>query len=449
MLSIQALHEAYRRRALSPVEVTQQVLADAEAWEPHLNAIVTLMPEEAMAQARAAEQAFARGEDRGPLQGVPISVKDLFETNGVRTTAGSPILTDWIPNRDATIVTRLRQAGAVLFAKANMLEFAYGVVHPDFGHTRNPWDLTRSTSGSSSGSAALVAAGVGAASIGSDTGGSIRLPAAWCGITGLKATYGRVSRAGAVPLSWSLDHVGPLTRTPADAAAVLQAIAGSDPADPTTCDQPAPDDYLGALSRPLTGLRVGVLRQAWAPCGQETQAKVDEAVRSLGHQLVEVDVPCWPDVGGAYHAIVSPEAAAFHERWLRERPGDYSEAARTRLELGLLQPAVDLVRAQRFRRRLCAELDAGLRQADVLALPTAANPATRIADAGGPRPLTTTTGAFNLAGLPAISVPCGFSAEGLPIGLQLAARAWDEATLLAVANAYVRAGGSTWPSIPT
>jgi aspartyl-tRNA(Asn)/glutamyl-tRNA(Gln) amidotransferase subunit A len=448
MLDIAGLGRAYRRHALSPVEVTKQVLADAEAWEPHLNAIITLTPEQALAEARAAEAAFARGEDRGPLQGIPISLKDLFETRGIRTTAGSPILRDWVPDRDATVVTRLRQAGAVLFAKTNMLEFAYGVVHPDFGYTRNPWDLSRSTSGSSSGSAALVAAGVGAASIGSDTGGSIRLPAAWCGITGLKPTYGRVSRAGAVPLSWSLDHVGPLTRTPADAAAVLQAIAGPDPKDPTTLDAPPPDDYLGALSRPLAGLKVGVLREAWAPCGQETQAAVDAAVHALGLQVVEASVPCWPDVGGAYHAIVSPEASAFHEKWLRQRPGDYSEAARIRLELGLLQPAVDLVRAQRFRRKLCAELDSALRRADILAMPTAANPAARIADAGGPRALTTTTGAFNLAGLPAISVPCGFSSEGLPFGLQLAARAWDEATLLAVANAYVGRGTPTWPSLP-
>ncbi|HEU5431891.1 MAG TPA: amidase, partial [Thermomicrobiales bacterium] len=324
-----------RRREVSPIAVVDAVLERIAALDGVFNAFITVLADEARSDARRAEAEIAAGTYRGPLHGVPISVKDLFATRGIRTTAGSRILADHVPDHDATLVERLRAAGAIVVGKTNMLEFAYAAVHPDYGPTPNPWDVRRSTCGSSSGSAAAVAAGMGYGSIGSDTGGSIRLPASYCGIVGLKPTYGRVSRHGGVPVSWSADHFGPLTRTVGDCAALLGVIAGEDPRDPTSGREPVPD-YLGRLDGGLAGRRIGVadayLRQH---VDAEVQAIVEQAVArlaSLGATVVEVDLPPPAEVVPALLGILAPEATAYHREWLRTRPDDYSAAVRERLE---------------------------------------------------------------------------------------------------------------------
>ncbi|HET7092942.1 MAG TPA: amidase, partial [Thermomicrobiales bacterium] len=326
-LPLLAVAEGIRRRELSPVAVVDAVLERIAALDGAFNAFITVLPEEAREDARRAEAEIAAGDYRGPLHGVPISIKDLFATRGVRTTAGSRILANNVPDHDATLVERLRTAGAVIVGKTNMLEFAYAAVHPDYGPTPNPWDVRRSTCGSSSGSAAAVTAGMGYGSIGSDTGGSIRLPAAYCGIVGLKPTYGRVSRHGGVPVSWSADHFGPLTRTVGDCAALLGAVAGYDPRDPTSGREPVPD-YLGRLDAGLAGRRIGIsdayLRQHVEP---SVQALVEQAIAqlaALGATIVEIDVPPPADVVPALLGILAPEAAAYHLEWLRTRPDDYS-----------------------------------------------------------------------------------------------------------------------------
>src|SRR4051812_20280286 len=246
-----------RAKAVSSVELTDAALSRISQQNDRFNAFVTVLADSALERAREAEAELARGEDLGPLHGIPVSVKDLFDTDGIRTTAGSRVLANNVPGQDATVVRRLKEAGAVLIGKNNMLEFAYAAVHPDFGPTPNPWDLTRSTSGSSSGSGAAVAAGMGYGSLGSDTGGSIRLPAAYCGIVGLKPTYGRVSRHGATPVSWSCDHIGPMTRTVADCAALLGAIAGEDPRDAASGTVPVPD-YLATLDTGIEDRRIAI-----------------------------------------------------------------------------------------------------------------------------------------------------------------------------------------------
>lgn len=441
--SIADLGRLYRRREVSPVEVTERVLERADGLGRKLNAVITVMENEARAAARRAEAAFAPGgPEPGPLAGIPVSLKDLIWTAGVRTTAGSPIRRDHVPDRDATVVTRLRAAGAVLFAKANTLEFAYGVVHPEFGPALNPWNPEHSAGGSSSGSGVLVAAGVGCGSVGSDTGGSIRNPAAWCGTAGLKPTYGRVSRMGVYPLSWSLDHVGPLTRSAQDAALMLQAMAGYDPLDLNSADLPAGEFSVGDGS--VSGLRLGLVTEAFSGCDQETEAAVRAAAAVLegaGARVTEVEIPGWGEAAAGTYNIMSPEASSFHENWLRERPGDYSEAARKRLEVGMLQPAINYVRAQRYRTHFAAAMATVLEQVDLLVLPTMPFAAPRL-DAPAPPPglasghITGRTCPFNLTGMPALSIPCGFSAAGLPLALQIAGRPWQEALVLQAAHGY-------------
>jgi aspartyl-tRNA(Asn)/glutamyl-tRNA(Gln) amidotransferase subunit A len=436
------------RRQLSPVEATEAALRRIGALEPTLNAFVTVLAEQAIVDARAAEAEIAAGSYRGPLHGVPISVKDLFATAGIRTTASSRVLADHVPDEDATVVRRLREAGAVLIGKTNMLEFAYAAVHPDFGPTPNPWDLRRSSSGSSSGSAVAVAAGMGFASVGSDTGGSIRLPAAYCGIVGLKPTYGRVSRYGVVPVSWSCDHIGPMTRTVADCAAMLGAIAGADPKDSTAGHVPVPD-YLSQLGGDLKGYRIGIadayLREH---VDQTVSGLVDEAIAELtrlGATIVSIELPPPSEAVPTLLGIITPEATAYHLPWLRERPEDYSHAVRDRLELGAITPAVSYIQAQRVRRRITDDMLAAMEGIDLIVMPTAPSAATPSDDdissseEADPALLATImnfTGPFDLTGFPAVSIPCGFTDGGLPVGLQLVAHPYEEARLLAAAHAY-------------
>jgi aspartyl-tRNA(Asn)/glutamyl-tRNA(Gln) amidotransferase subunit A len=449
-LPLLALAELIRTRQVSPVEATERVLERITFLNERLNAFITVLGEEALREAREAEREILAGHYYGPLHGVPLSVKDLFNTKGIRTTAGSRVLAQHRPAADATVVTRLREAGAVLIGKTNMLEFAYATVHPDYGPALNPWDLTRSSSGSSSGSAVAVAAGMGYGSIGSDTGGSIRLPAAYCGIVGLKPTYGRVSRHGGIPVSWSADHFGPMTRTVADSAALLGSIAGQDPRDPTSAQVPVPD-YVEGLGAGIAGQRIGItdayLRQHVDPA---IQAVVDRALtilERLGAMIEEVTLPPPSEAVPALLAILMPEAAAYHFPWLRSQPESYSQAVRERLELGAVTPAVSYVQAQQARRRIVDEFMAAMERVDLLVTPTAPTAATPLegelitGDDAAPEVLAALinfTGPFDLTGFPAISVPCGFTPGGLPVGLQFVARPWEEGLLLAAADAYER-----------
>jgi aspartyl-tRNA(Asn)/glutamyl-tRNA(Gln) amidotransferase subunit A len=441
-----------RGRELSPVDVVEEVLARV-GRSASLNAFITVTAEAARAQAKEAEREIAAGRHRGPLHGIPISLKDLIDTRGIRTTCGSRILADRVPRRDATVAARLREAGAILIGKAALHEFAYGVTtnNPHFGPTRNPWNLECIPGGSSGGSAAAVAAGLGPVSIGTDTGGSIRIPAALCGIVGLKPSYGRVSRHGVQPLAWTLDHVGPLTRSVEDAALVLQAVAGPDPRDPTTQGQSVPD-FTEALRRPVQGLAVGVLADDYHQVLAEDVRTAYEAalgvLRKLGLRLENVRFPRPAEAGAAQTAIIMSEAASVHERWLRDRPDEYGADTRARLQRGQFLTATQYLRAQRVRALILEEVANLFRSYAALVVPTTPCVAPRISQettliGDTPRDvrdmLTRMTRLLNFTGLPAISVPCGVGAGDLPVGLQIIGRPMDEATVLAIAHAFERA----------
>jgi aspartyl-tRNA(Asn)/glutamyl-tRNA(Gln) amidotransferase subunit A len=440
--------EKIRTRQISPEEVTERVLARIDALDDTLNAFVTVLSEQARHDARKAERDILAGRFRGPLHGVPISIKDLFATKGIRTTAGSRVLANHVPDHDATVVERLRAAGAIVVGKTNMLEFAYAAVHPDYGPTPNPWDLARSSSGSSSGSAVAVAAGMGYGSIGSDTGGSIRLPAAYCGIVGLKPTYGRVSRHGGIPVSWSADHFGPMTRTAGDAAALLGAIAGEDPWDPTSGRVPVPD-YIAELGGGVAGKRIGIsdlyLHRNVDPTVLVLVEQAIATLERLGATIEQITLPPPTEAVAALLAILMPEATVYHLPWLREQPGSYSAAVRERLELGAVTPAVSYIQGQQVRRRMVDAFLAAMEPVDLLVTPTGPTAATLLegdlitGDEADPQVLAALihfSGPFNLIGFPAVSIPCGFTASGLPVGMQLVAKPWQEGPLLAAAHAY-------------
>ena len=446
-LDIPTLARLYRQRSVSPVEATHAALDRIRRYNQALNAFITVLEEPALAQARASEEELAHGVDRGPLHGVPVSLKDNYDTAGIRTTAASRIWCDHVPDQTATAAWRLVEAGAILIGKCNLLEFACGIVHPDYGQCNNPWDVRRTSGGSSSGSAASVAAGMGWGSLGTDTGGSIRIPASYCGVVGLKPTYGRISRHGIFPLSWSLDHAGTLARTVVDSAILLRAIAGLDPLDPTSSGDPVPD-YAAALGRDARGLRVGLLEQY---LGDDLRPGVADvtlaAIKELEHagmRVQSVQIPGLEHADPATMIAILPEASVVHREWLLERPADYAELTRQQLELGALIPAADYVRVQRYRRRLLAEFLDVFRQVDVVVCPTvvweapAEDPALT-EDEGSDE--ARRTAPFNLVGLPAVSVPCGFGREGLPLGLQIAGPPMAEATVLKVAYAYEQHAG--------
>ena len=435
------------RREVSPVEVAAAMLARIERLDPALNGFLLVTEERALAEAREAEREIAAGGARGPLHGVPLALKDIFDTAGLRTTAGSRILADHVPARDATVVARLRAAGLVLLGKTNMYEFAYGVTNdnPHYGPSRNPWDRERSTGGSSGGSGAALAAGLCHVSLGTDTGGSIRIPAGACGVVGLKPTFGRVSRRGVWPLSWSLDTVGPMARSVEDAALLLNAIAGPDPEDEWCAARPA-EDFTRDLERGLRGLAMGVPRE-WFFDGldPDVEAAVRAAIGVLereGACRVAASLPHVPEAHTAAHAMLAAEASAFHEPWLRERPEDYGADVRRALELGHLVSGVDYVNARRMQSVVRAEFLAALREADVLVAPTLPCAPLRVGEAASREPAVAwnrLVTPLNLAGLPAISVPCGLDRAGLPVGLQIVGRPFDEATVLRAARAFERA----------
>ena len=434
---------------LSPVELTRAFLERIEAIDGRLNSYVTLLPERALAQARAAEAEILRGDYRGPLHGIPIGLKDLYDTAGILTTAMSRVTPDRVPTEDATTVARLNQAGTILLGKLAMHEFALG--GPDFTSlfppARNPWNLAHIPGGSSSGSGAAVAAGLCMGALGSDTGGSIRGPASMCGIVGIKPTYGRVSNFGVVPLSWSQDHCGPMTWTVADNALMLQALAGHDPKDPTTSTAPVPD-YSAALRDGIAGMTIGVPRRYFFESGPdvapETLAAIEgalEVMAELGATVRDVDIPHVEQSRAANQTIMMGEAFAYHEHNLKTRREDYGAMVRDRFLLGGMLTISDYVQAQRVRSLIKREMAEALREVDVLVTPTSPKPAAALEGYSGGATLTgpSFTGPFNASGIPAISTPGGFSSDGLPIGLQIAGKPFDEATVLRVAYAYEQA----------
>jgi aspartyl-tRNA(Asn)/glutamyl-tRNA(Gln) amidotransferase subunit A len=451
-LSLAEAGRLVRDRKLSPVEITDACLAQIERLEPRLNAFITVTADAARQAAKARSDEIAAGKHSGPLHGLPVAIKDLFDVAGVRMTAGSRILADNVATEDSEVAARLNAAGAVMLGKLNLHEFAFGAtgVNPHYGPARNPWDPDRITGGSSSGSGAAVAAGECLAALGTDTGGSIRIPASLCGIVGLKPTYGRVSKRGVLPLSWALDHIGPMTRTVEDAALLLDVLAGHDPGDPSCADQPVPD-YTRSLNGSVRGLRIGVPRRFFfESVDPQVEAAVRSAIKLIGEMgaiISEIDTPLIDEIPGALTAIMLPEALAVHQSWLKERPDDYGDDVRYRLELGSTYLAVHYVQAQRLREMAVrAWRDEVFSRVDLIATPTTPITARPIEQAGASPEsgaglqvtfsLIRFTNPLNLLGVPAISVPCGFSGEGLPIGLQLAGRWWNEEAVLRAAHAY-------------
>ena len=448
-LEISAVAPLLRERRLSPVELTDAYFDRIQRLDPSLNTYIRVMPDQARAAARQAEREIADGGWRGPLHGVPIGIKDLFDVAGVPTTMGSIILRDNVPDLDATVVSHLKAAGAVILGKHNLHEFAFGITseNPHFGAVHNPWSLDRVPGGSSGGTAAAVAAGLCAGGLGSDTGASIRAPASFCGVVGLKPTYGRVSRAGALPLAWSLDHAGPLARSVADCAILLQAIAGHDARDHASSVEAVPD-FSADLARGAAGLRVGVPREYFF---EIVEPEVERLVRlaiatleQLGARVEEVSLPHVGHAQVAGNVIMSSEAAAWHTTWLRERPHDYGPDVLQRIRGGLLVRATEYLHSQQMRTLIQQDFAQAFERVDVVVSPTVplvAPPIGRTLEPGGPLNVpprlvaNRTTVPCNLTGMPAISVPCGFS-DGLPVGLQIMGPAFAEPLVLRAAAAY-------------
>jgi len=439
-LALAEASAAVRANAISPTELTRACLARIHKLNPAINAFITVTETEALAQAREREAELAQGKWRGPLHGIPVALKDLIDTAGTRTTAASAVFADRVPLLDAEVVRRLRSAGAILLGKLNLHEFAYGgtssVTH--FGPVRNPWNLEFSPGGSSGGSAAAVAAGMCFGAVGTDTAASIRMPAACCGIVGMKPTYGRVSTRGVIPLSWSLDHVGPMCRTVEDAALMLEAMAGFDPADPATIDAPVPP-YRDALRESPSNLRIGLPRKMyWEDLDPEVESIAREALRvldGLTAGLEEIQLPAVDNL-----TIAEAEAYAFHAPFLAEASHLYSPPIRERLLAGAKVTAAAYIGARREMERWRREIGGVFADMDLIVTPTMpVKPVTvgTVSDLS----LIRNTNAFDVLGLPTISIPCGFSTEGLPIGLQIAGRYLDESTVFLLAHAYEQAAG--------
>ncbi|WBY03018.1 amidase [Ramlibacter tataouinensis] len=441
-LSLSAAAELLRERQLSPVDYVQACLQRIERYDPNLNAFISVDREGAMRGARLAEREIADGHWRGPLHGVPVALKDIFDVAGQRTSNHSRVRMDHVAGADAFVVGKLRQAGAILVGKTALHEFATG--GPSFDlpwpPARNPWKCSHHPGGSSSGSGAAVAAGLVPVALGTDTGGSVRHPATVCGVTGMKPTYGTVSRAGVFPLAFSLDHVGPLTRTVRDNALVLQALFGKDPADPSSVEHPAPD-MEASLALGMRGLRIGVIEGFGAGAAPEILGAFEQACRvveQMGAQLVPIRLSPLDTYVGCGRLILQAEGFAVHEHWLRTRPGDYGMRGRTRLLPGAFLGASDYIRAQQLRTLLVREFQAAMAGVDAALCVSSLELPCRIDDEAEvdrtyDRQARTP---FNLTGTPAISVPMGFSQGGLPIGLQVVGNAFDEAMVFRVAHAY-------------
>jgi aspartyl-tRNA(Asn)/glutamyl-tRNA(Gln) amidotransferase subunit A len=448
-LSITEAASGLRRKEFSPSELTRACLERTESIDHKLHSFITVTADLALEQARKAEQELRAGTDKGPLHGIPIALKDLYATKGIRTTCHSAVLQDWVPDRDATTVTKLREAGMVLLGKLGMHEFAFGgpSVDAPFPAVRNPWNMAHIPGGSSSGSGAALAAGLCLGSLGSDTGGSIRTPSSHCGVVGMKPTYGRVSRYGVVSLSWSLDHVGPMARSVEDCAILLQAIAGYDPKDAASANVPVPE-LRAKLKNGIKGLRVGVPRVNWfnehKGTDPETEAIFDSALKtleSLGAVVVEIDGRPFSIARKANQTILTAEAYAYHEKRFQEAPEKFGSSVRRRMLEGAFLSAADYITALRARTVLNEQIRANFSVVDIFVTPSAPRPpeAFETMDPNEQNLRPSFTNPFNLTGLPAISLPCGFTKDNLPVGLQIAAPPFEETTVFRVAYAYERA----------
>jgi aspartyl-tRNA(Asn)/glutamyl-tRNA(Gln) amidotransferase subunit A len=442
---------AIAAKKLSPVELTTALLRRIEQLDPKLHVFIRLDAEAALQAAKAAEAEIMAGRLRGPLHGVPVGIKDIIDVAGLPTTCHSKILIDQVAAADAVCVAKLRGAGAIVLGKLSTHEFAIG--GPSFDlpwpPARNPWNPDHHPGGSSSGSGAGVAGGLFPLALGSDTGGSVRNPASACGIVGLKPTYGLVSRRGVFPLSFTLDHVGPLTRTVADNALLLQTIAGHDPLDPGSAAAAA-GHCASAIGRGVRGLRIGFVRhfhETDLPANPEVAAGLEQVVRALraeGADIRDVKLPSLGEFGAVNRIVLQSEAWAIHGPWLRQRPGDYGKLARRRLLPGAFLAAGDYVQAQRRRLEMIAAVEAALREVDVLLCASAMDPPSRIEDAEEtertyPRQARTP---FNVTGHPALAMMAGLSSGGLPLSVQFVGRYFDEATVFQAAAAWERAGGT-------
>jgi aspartyl-tRNA(Asn)/glutamyl-tRNA(Gln) amidotransferase subunit A len=448
-LTIAEAADWLRSGRITSVGLTEAQLARAHATQDTLAAFIVIMDEAALAGARQADADFAAGVDRGPLQGIPIGVKDIIATKDAPSTANSRVLDPaWGQRDDATVVKKLRAAGAVIIGKLGLHEYALGWPDPDTGFRipKNPWDLTRSPGGSSSGTGAAVGGGVILGGLGTCTGGSVRGPAAYCGISGMKQTFGRVSKEGCVPLGYSLDHIGPMARTARDCAIMLQIMAGYDPLDLCAVDTPVPD-MTGPLTGSFDGVKIGVLRDYFFTVPNldaEVKAGVEAALAAMeaaGATLVDVSIPHADAARHAQRVTMISEAYAYHEPDLKTKPGLYGKYTRQSFQLGAFYTAADYVQAQRLRpliRQECADAFAAAGGVDVLVTPTMPTTAPTFAgyDADALMSSPGFTPIWNLTGLPAMSIPCGFSSEGLPIGMQLVGRPFDEPTVFKVADAY-------------
>ncbi len=438
-----------RRKEFSPVDLTRACLDRIALIDQKLHSFITLTADLALQQAVQAEKELFAGKDRGLLHGIPIALKDLYATKGIRTTCHSAVLQDWLPDYDAAIVSNLSKAGTILLGKLGMHEFAFGgpTVDSPFPAVRNPWNTAHIPGGSSSGSGAALAAGLCHGALGSDTGGSIRTPSSHCGIVGIKPTYSRVSRFGIIPLSWSLDHAGPMARSVEDCAILLQAIAGYDVKDPASANVPVPD-YRAGLKDGIKGLRIGVPREHWFDENKgidpQTEAVFNAALKtleSLGAITVDIDGRPFSIARKANQTILVAEAFAYHEKTYQTSPQKFGISVRRRMLEGAFLSAADYITALRARTVLNEQITENFNRVDVFATPSAARPPEPFEgmDPNEQNLRPSFTNPFNLAGLPAISVPCGFTPEGLPAGLQIVARAFQEAMTFRVAFAYEQA----------
>jgi len=453
LMSLTSVAQAIANKQVSSREVTQSCLDRIVRWQPHLNAFMAIEAADALKAAEAADASLARGARRGVLHGVPLAHKDMYYEVGKVVTCGSRIRSEFVATTTATALQRLKDAGTIRLGSLQMAEFAYGPTghNSHYGPVHNPFALDRITGGSSSGSGSAVAARLTFAALGSDTGGSVRMPAHFCGVTGLKTTVGRISRAGAMPLSQSLDTVGPLARTAEDCAVLLGLMAGADPADPTAISGPVPD-YAAATRGGIGGLAIGVPTAFYVDDLDAEVAGILEATiavfRREGATIVSVDLPDQRQLSAAAQLVLAVEAAAFHKRWMIERAQDYGPQVLMRLQNGLAIPGVTYLEAVRWRAQALAAHVAAVANVDAVIAPVSPVPAPTIAESDvGNSPdaeaviqrLTRFTRPINYLGLPALSIPCGFTRAGLPVGMQLVGRSFDEATLLRLGAAFQRA----------
>ncbi len=453
LLSLTEVAQAIAQKRLSSREATKSCLDRIAQWQPRLNAFLAIEPDEALAAADAADAALAKGNARGALHGVPLAHKDMYYDAGKIVTCGSKIRRDFVATTTSTALQRLKDAGTIRLGSLQMVEFAYGPTghNTHYGAVHNPWGLDHITGGSSSGSGSAVAARLTFAALGSDTGGSIRMPAHFCGVTGLKTTYGRISRAGAMPLSQSLDTVGPLARSALDCALLLGLMAGADPNDPTAAAEPVPD-YVAATRESITGLTIGVPSAFYVDdLDPEVERILDETISVLkreGANIVQVELPDQRQLTAACQLVLAVEASAFHKRWLIERPQDYGPQVLMRLQNGLAIPGVSYLEAKRWRGPALAAYLAAVAGVDAVIAPVAPVAAPTLAESDvGNSPdaeaviqrLTRFTRPINYLGLPSLAIPSGFTKSGLPVGMQLIGRSFDEAILLRIGAAFQRA----------